>query len=122
MSIYTEELVKELESLVEHTNLLLKKFDAGTKPSDLLNDAKILENRLVNADRLMPEGTTIDWVRKLSFLDYYLRRGEPDNCRGDIVELADYILPSLSVNLCAGHNQRQGGVLCRVEPRSWTAP
>jgi transposase len=29
---------------------------------------------------------------------------------------------SLSVNLCAGHNQRQGGVLCQAEPRSWTAP
>ena len=29
---------------------------------------------------------------------------------------------SLSVNLCARHNQRQGGVLCRAEPRSWTAP
>jgi hypothetical protein len=27
---------------------------------------------------------------------------------------------SLCVNLCAGHNQRQGGVLCRAEPRSWT--
>jgi hypothetical protein len=27
---------------------------------------------------------------------------------------------SLSVILCAGHNQRQGGVLCRAEPRSWT--
>jgi hypothetical protein len=29
---------------------------------------------------------------------------------------------SLSVNLCAGHNQRQGGVLCQVEPRNWIAP
>ena len=29
---------------------------------------------------------------------------------------------SLSVILCAGHNQRQGGVLCRAEPKSWTAP
>jgi hypothetical protein len=29
---------------------------------------------------------------------------------------------SLSVNLCARRNQRQGGVLCRAEPRSWTAP
>jgi len=28
---------------------------------------------------------------------------------------------SLSVILCAGHNERQGGVLCRAEPRSWTA-
>jgi hypothetical protein len=29
---------------------------------------------------------------------------------------------SLSANLCAGHNQRQGGVLCQAEPKSWTAP
>src|SRR5580693_4735018 len=28
---------------------------------------------------------------------------------------------SLSVILCAGHNQRQGGVLCQAEPKSWTA-
>jgi hypothetical protein len=29
---------------------------------------------------------------------------------------------SLSVILCAGHNQRQGGVLCQAEPRISTAP
>ena len=29
---------------------------------------------------------------------------------------------SLSVILCAGHNQRQGGVLCQAEPNNWTAP
>ena len=28
---------------------------------------------------------------------------------------------SLSVILCAGHNQRQGGVLCQAEPNNWTA-
>jgi len=28
---------------------------------------------------------------------------------------------SLSVILCAGHNQRQGGVLCRAKSRSWSA-
>jgi len=27
---------------------------------------------------------------------------------------------SLSVNLCAGHNERQGGVLCRAERRKLT--
>jgi transposase len=36
---------------------------------------------------------------------------------------ADLRVPaSLSVILCAGHNQRQGGVLCHAEPRDWTAP
>jgi hypothetical protein len=45
----------------------------------------------------------------------------------DIVESAAAVTErvdaaSLSVNLCAGHNQRQGGVLCQAEPRSWTAP
>ena len=29
--------------------------------------------------------------------------------------------PSLSVILCAGDNQRQGGVLCQAEPNNWTA-
>ena len=28
---------------------------------------------------------------------------------------------SLSVILCAGHNRRQGGVLCRAKPRNWSA-
>jgi hypothetical protein len=28
---------------------------------------------------------------------------------------------SLSVILCAGHNQRQGGVLCQAKPIRWTA-
>jgi len=33
----------------------------------------------------------------------------------------DIIKWSLSVNLCAGHNQRQGGVLCRAKSRNWSA-
>ncbi len=29
-------------------------------------------------------------------------------------------IESLSVILCVGHNERQGGVLCRAEPKIWT--
>ena len=35
---------------------------------------------------------------------------------------AVFALGSLSVILCAGHNQRQGGVLCRAEPKVSTVP
>ena len=94
MSIYAEELVAESESVLEHVKLLLTKFDRGIAAPDLLLDVGILENRLLNVDRLMPEGMTIDWGRKLHFMKYYLKQGTPEACRGDVVELSDYILPA----------------------------
>jgi hypothetical protein len=94
MSIYTEELVAELEGILEYTEILLAKFDAGVAARNLLLDVGTLKNRLEGANRLMPEGITIEWGRKLHFLNYYLKEGSPTSCRGDVVELSTLILPA----------------------------
>jgi hypothetical protein len=70
-----------------------------------------------------------DGSLSVSYSDIGLRKMEPSDCRFEpalvtkehLMQHADAVYESLSVILCAGHNQRQGGVLCRAKPRGWNA-
>ena len=67
------------------------------------------------------------WKRCRVNLDYHVEIEKhfysvPSRLLREEVEARITAKRSLSVNLCARHNQRQGGVLCRSERRNWTAP
>jgi hypothetical protein len=95
MSIYVEEVVGELNSLLDYATRMLAKFEANVAAPELLLDTGVLENRLENADRILPDGVSIDWGRKLHFMKYYLRQGQPELCQGDLERLCAEELPSV---------------------------
>ena len=110
----------------DHSRLRVKKNKPGQ--NGWVTDAEVVELVRVLARRMRDEA-----------IASILNRSGKSTGRGNswtsarVASLRNYqkIVPyregeqaergSLSVILCAGHNRRQGGVLCRAKPRNWSA-
>jgi hypothetical protein len=95
MSIYVEEVVDELTSLLDYATKMLAKFEANVAAPELLADTGVLESRLKNANRLLPDGISIDWGRKIYFMELYLKKDQAGLCQGDLERLCSEELPSV---------------------------
>jgi hypothetical protein len=95
MSVYIEEAVVAIEALQEFCGRLLQKFANGTPAKELLIETDELEARIKSLIALLPEGVSLgEWGRKIYFMGVWLKKDQPDMCRGDLAWFAENDLPA----------------------------
>lgn len=93
---YEPKALGELSRLQNLAHRVREKFDAGAAPSDLLLDVRILGAAYQSLEQALPVGISSgSLARHLHFLEYYLERSRPEDCRDDINDVCRVDLPKL---------------------------
>lgn len=91
MSIYVEEMLGVLKSLDDFCDRLLRKMEIDPPPGDLLIEIEALKVRIREVEPALPINITFgEWSRKLHWMDYWVSRGKPSACVGDLEEFRDH--------------------------------
>lgn len=94
--MYVDELLGEITEIKEYAALVEKKFDNGGDPAALLMDAQLLERRLRLLEGMMPVSPLAgDPFRRTQWMVFYLKKGNTEGCRSDIVGLTEFDLPAI---------------------------
>lgn len=94
MPIYLEETIAVIESLQAFGARLIAKFDCNTPSSELLLEVEEWASKIETLSKLLPEGLSLgEWTRKVHFTRLFLKKNEPEFCRGDVVAFFEETLP-----------------------------
>lgn len=96
MLIYVDEILSEIESIKEYSQIIKEKFDKDFPVEEVLLDARALEKRVEYLFSILPDDCQGGYTqRHVGFIKYYLEKRSIDSCRLDIEEIINTDLPSL---------------------------
>lgn len=96
MLLYEYQVRDEFARVRELAQRVQAKFDAKADPEDLLHDSEFLGAAYKQLCRMLPNGVTGgNFTRHVGFMETYLKKGQPDNCRDDIDDICSLDLPAL---------------------------
>ena len=88
-----KEQFRRVEGLAEQ---LRDRFQAGVSSAELIREREMLAVAFAQLDALLPEAVTrAELPRHLYWIEYWLNRDEPDNCRADAASICHYDLPTI---------------------------
>lgn len=107
MLLYEYKVRDEFERVRGIAESIRDKFETGAKAPELLKDCELLEAAYDQLMELLSGAVSEgNFPRHLWFMQYYLERNTPEECRKDIEDICKLDLPALELafrDWCTGH-------------------